>query len=31
MRDRASIERLRGIYENLIGPIEGPNPNTLDL
>ncbi|MEO7008268.1 MAG: hypothetical protein ABI156_03870 [Caldimonas sp.] len=22
---------LRGIYENFIGPIEGPNPNTLDL
>lgn len=31
MRDRARVERLRGIYENFIGPIEGPNPNTLDL
>lgn len=31
MRDRARVERLRGIYENFIGPVEGPNPNTLDL
>lgn len=31
MRDRARVERLKGIFENYIGPVEGPNPNTLDL
>lgn len=31
MRDRACVERLRGLYENFIGPVQGPNPNTLDL
>lgn len=31
MRDRARVERLRGLYENFIGPVVGPNPNTLEM
>lgn len=31
MHDRARVERLKGLFENYIGPVEGPNPNTLDL
>lgn len=31
MRDRARVERLKGIFENYIGPVTGANPNTLDL
>lgn len=31
MRDRARVERLKGIFENYIGPVQGVNPNTLDL
>ena len=31
MRDRGRVERLRGPYENFIGLVVGPNPNTLDL
>lgn len=31
MRDRARVERLKGIFENYIGPVQGVNPNTLDM
>lgn len=31
MSDRAKVERLRGLFEQFIGPVEGVNPNTLDL
>jgi hypothetical protein len=31
MADRAArVERLRGIFEQFIGPVEGVDPNTLD-
>lgn len=31
MSDRAQVERLRGIFERIIGPAEGADPNTLDM
>lgn len=31
MHDRGRVERLEGVFENYIGPVEGPNPNTLDM
>ena len=31
MEDRAQIERWRFIFESLIGPVEGENPNNLDM
>jgi ABC-type Fe3+ transport system substrate-binding protein len=31
MHDRDRVERLKGIFENFIGPVQGPNPNSLDL
>jgi len=31
MHDRGRVERLKGIFENYIGPVEGPNPNTLEM
>jgi hypothetical protein len=31
MCDRARAERLKGIFENYIGPVLGENPNTLDM
>ncbi|MER5182526.1 ABC transporter substrate-binding protein [Streptomyces sp. NPDC002896] len=31
MHDRARVERLKGIFENYIGPVQGPDPNTLDM
>ncbi|WP_049793268.1 hypothetical protein [Conexibacter woesei] len=30
MLDRARVERLRGIMEEFIGPVEGPNPTGVD-
>jgi ABC-type Fe3+ transport system substrate-binding protein len=30
MLDRARVERLRGIMEDFIGPVEGPNPTGVD-
>lgn len=31
MADRGKVERWRFIFESLIGPAEGANPNTLDM
>ncbi len=31
MADRGKVERWRFIFESLIGPVEGVNPNTLDM
>ncbi|WP_020560061.1 ABC transporter substrate-binding protein [Thiofilum flexile] len=31
MADRGQVERWRFIFESLIGPVEGVNPNTLDM
>jgi hypothetical protein len=31
MDDRAGVERWRGIFERVIGPVEGVDPNTLDM
>ncbi|BAJ27683.1 MULTISPECIES: substrate-binding domain-containing protein [Kitasatospora] len=30
MADRARVERLRGLLEDFIGPVEGPNPTGVD-
>lgn len=30
MHDRARVERLRGIMEDFIGPVQGDNPTGID-